>query len=339
LSRRPKRLYESHHEPLLPRRQFYLRLAGHAGAALALVAFSLAMGMAIYMGFEGLPWLDAFLNASMLLGGMGPVAPLQTPGGKLFAGLYALYSGLIVLVAAGIVGAPVIHRVMHRFQRGADGRAALRRYYASRAHEYEAIYRKPERQADLERLRSLVAAFGEGRRVLEIACGTGYWTVPLASAAVSLTATDVSDEVLDVARSKPLPPGIVTFAHADAFGLEALPGRFDAAFAGFWWSHVLRADLKRFLAGLHARLERPARVLLLDNRYVEGSSTPVSRTDDAGNTYQERSLADGARHEVLKNFPSPAQVRKALAGTESLQVAETPYFWQASYELRQRRHA
>jgi hypothetical protein len=77
--------------------------------------FSLMLGMAGYGYFEHLPWRDAFLNAAMLMGGMGPVDAPQTDGGKLFAGLYALYAGLVFLVAAGLVFAPVVHRVMHKF--------------------------------------------------------------------------------------------------------------------------------------------------------------------------------------------------------------------------------
>jgi demethylmenaquinone methyltransferase/2-methoxy-6-polyprenyl-1,4-benzoquinol methylase len=170
--------------------------------------------------------------------------------------------------------------------------------------------------------------------VLEVACGTGYWTVELARSAESVLATDVGDEVIAVARARGL-DGRVTFARADAFSLELVSGRFDAAFAGFWWSHVRRADLERFLSGLHARLERPARVLMMDNRYVEGSSTPLSRTDDAGDTYQRRRLADGTTHEVRKNFPPAGEVRQVLesAGALRVAVAETTHFWHASYDL------
>jgi hypothetical protein len=87
----------------------------HAAAALGLLLVSLALGMAGYMHFERLAWRDAFLNAAMLMGGMGPVNPLLTDGGKVFAGLYALYAGLIFLAAAGLVLAPALHRVMHKF--------------------------------------------------------------------------------------------------------------------------------------------------------------------------------------------------------------------------------
>ena len=210
----------------------------------------------------------------------------------------------------------------------------LEKYYSKRAGEYEKVYDKPERQAELAWLRSHVEAFARGRRVLEVACGTGYWTAELARSAESVLATDVGEEVLAVARARGL-DGRVAFARADAFSLNALFGRFDAAFAGFWWSHVRRADLPRFLSGLHARLERPARVLLMDNRYVEGSSTPLSRSDEEGDTYQQRRLADGTTHEVRKNFPSADEVRRALeaAGAIASEVGETTHFWHASYHL------
>jgi len=212
----------------------------------------------------------------------------------------------------------------------------LQRYYASRALEYEAIYDKPERQEELAWLRAHVAEFARDRHVLEVACGTGYWTAELARAAGSVLATDATDEVLAVARARGLSPEVVAFANADAYRLETVAGRFDAAFAGFWWSHVPLADLARFLAGLNARLARPARVLLVDNRYVEGSSTPLSRSDESGNTYQQRRLADGTTHEVLKNFPTADEVRRALraAGASAPEVGETTHFWHALYDLQ-----
>jgi len=107
--------YEHRRDRLLPRRQFVRRLVGHALFVLGLGALSLLGGMAGYHWLEGLSWLDAFLNAAMILGGMGPVAPLQTPAGKLFAGLYALYSGMVLLVMVGVLMAPVVHRLLHRF--------------------------------------------------------------------------------------------------------------------------------------------------------------------------------------------------------------------------------
>lgn len=108
-------MFEHRSQPLLPRRKFLARLAQSGAVALAVVGVSLFIGMAGYHAFERLSWIDAFLNASMLLGGMGPVTAPATDGGKLFAGLYALYCGLVVIVVAGVLLAPVAHRILHKF--------------------------------------------------------------------------------------------------------------------------------------------------------------------------------------------------------------------------------
>ena len=107
--------FEHHAQPVIPPHQFILRLAHSGIIALALIAVSLFIGMVGYHILEGLSWVDAFLNASMLLGGMGPVNTPVTFGGKLFAGLYALYCGLAVILVAGVILAPIAHRILHRF--------------------------------------------------------------------------------------------------------------------------------------------------------------------------------------------------------------------------------
>ena len=109
------RMYESRRHPPLSRARFLARIARHAALAGSLLAISLALGMGGYMAFERLSPVDAFLNAAMLLGGMGPVDAPHTDSGKLFAGAYALYAGLVFLVAAGLVVAPIAHRLLHRF--------------------------------------------------------------------------------------------------------------------------------------------------------------------------------------------------------------------------------
>ena len=108
-------MYERRSDRVLPRKRFVKRFARHVSLAMLVLVSSLGLGMAGYEYFEGLSWVDAFLNAAMLLGGMGPVESPATPGGKLFAGLYALYAGMVVLVVASIILAPVVHRVLHRF--------------------------------------------------------------------------------------------------------------------------------------------------------------------------------------------------------------------------------
>lgn len=210
----------------------------------------------------------------------------------------------------------------------------LKDYYARRAREYERIYDKPERQDDLARLRDIVPSLLEGRDVLEIACGTGYWTRYVASRAASVLATDVNDEVLELARRKPFPRGNATFARLDIYSEDAFPRRFDAGLGAFWWSHVPRQGVDRFLECFHRRLEPGATVVFLDNRYVEGSSTPLTRTDDEGNTYQMRTLDDGSRYEVLKNIPDASELGDVLEGSaDTLEYVELDYFWYATYRL------
>ena len=108
-------MFEHHHEKLLPRRLFLKRLAKYALISLSLILVSLVIGMVGYHMLEGYSWVDSFLNAAMLMGGMGPVDTLHTDAGKVFAGFYALYCGLIVLVAIGIFAAPIVHRFLHHF--------------------------------------------------------------------------------------------------------------------------------------------------------------------------------------------------------------------------------
>jgi hypothetical protein len=108
-------MYERKHQQPVSHRHFVRRLISHLVIAVTIVMGSLAGGMLGYHYFEQLPWMDAFLNSAMLLGGMGPVNAPQTGSGKLFAGLYALYAGLVFIVVAGLLSAPVIHRLLHRF--------------------------------------------------------------------------------------------------------------------------------------------------------------------------------------------------------------------------------
>ena len=108
-------MYEHHKQPLAKQSVFVRRLMWNGMIGLLLLAFSLGTGMLGYHFLEGLSWIDSLLNASMILGGMGPVAPLQTTAGKLFASLYALYSGVILLASVGILVTPIFHRFLHRF--------------------------------------------------------------------------------------------------------------------------------------------------------------------------------------------------------------------------------
>jgi demethylmenaquinone methyltransferase/2-methoxy-6-polyprenyl-1,4-benzoquinol methylase len=208
----------------------------------------------------------------------------------------------------------------------------LAQYYAKRAAEYERFYAKPERQADHAILRERIPALLAGRRVLEIACGTGYWTEVIAKSAIELVALDLNEEVLEIARTKPVPANRVTFVRGSAYDIPDFGRRHDALFAGFWWSHVLLKDLDRFLASAVKAVAPGALLVFLDNRYVEGSSTPVSRRDAQGNSYQARKLDDGSSHEVLKNFPTEAELMQyASRHGQGARVDLLEYYWLLSW--------
>jgi demethylmenaquinone methyltransferase/2-methoxy-6-polyprenyl-1,4-benzoquinol methylase len=207
-------------------------------------------------------------------------------------------------------------------------------YYANRAQEYERIYLKPERQDDLRWLRDFVERTFADTHVFEVACGTGYWTEIVARSAASVVATDINEEVLAVARSKSNDTRKVAFRKEDAYALPILAQRFTGGFSGFWWSHVPKAKIHSFLRGFHRVLSPGARLVFIDNAYVEGSSTPISRADEHGDTYQVRRLDDGSRHEVLKNFPTESELRAAVEGLGSeVRVEFLRYYWILSYVL------
>ena len=203
----------------------------------------------------------------------------------------------------------------------------LASYYAQRASEYERIYAKPERQADLYALRTRIRDMFARRKVLELACGTGYWTEVFAPAAAQVTALDVNEEVLEIARSKPH-AAPVEFVRGSAYEIPDFGRRHDALFAGFWWSHVPLERLDGFLADCLSAVAPGSLVAFLDNRYVEGSSTPLARRDARGNAYQLRNLDDGSTHEVLKNFPSEGElIQRASRHGWGAHVDLLPHFW------------
>ena len=211
----------------------------------------------------------------------------------------------------------------------------LEKYYAKRACEYEQIYQKAERQDELEWLRRRIPELFAGRTVLEVACGTGYWTQFIATTAAKVHACDINDAVLEIARDKPIPTGKVDFFKADAVTLEGVPAGCDAAYAGFWWSHVKKSGIERFVANLATRLEPGACVAILDNLFVGDSSTPISRRDAEGNTYQKRKVLSGEEYEVLKNFPTADELRAAVAPVASQAHLESlHYYWLLVFTLK-----
>ncbi len=169
--------------------------------------------------------------------------------------------------------------------------------------------------------------------VLEIACGTGYWTQFIAPVASRVLAIDSAPETLAIARSR-VHDEKVRFDVGDAYALPSHHGLFQAVFAGFWFSHVPRQRWGEFLRGVSKCLRPHGKVVFLDNTYVEGSSSPITGEDSEGNTYQTRHLRNSATYQVLKNFPSEAEVSKALADVgRAIRYTHWEYYWAIEYTI------
>jgi len=210
----------------------------------------------------------------------------------------------------------------------------LAKYYADRASEYDAIYSKPERQGDIKLLSALLTEQLSNKSVLEVACGTGYWTQFYGPGSNFTTATDYNKEVLSIARGRLGVHDNIRVKQSDAYLLENICGDFNAGIAAFWWSHLEKSKIAAFLETFHSKLSSGSQVVMADNLYVEGSSTPLSRTDSEGNSYQLRRLNDGKTYEVLKNFPTEAEFKsQILPYGKDIRFRKFTYFWCGWYTL------
>jgi ubiquinone/menaquinone biosynthesis C-methylase UbiE len=208
----------------------------------------------------------------------------------------------------------------------------MKAYYAARAAYYDDVYAKPERREDIAFLRGYLPKAFAGRSVLEVACGTGYWTQFIAPAAAAMTATDATAEPLEIAKGRPGTQS-VRYALADAYALPSGLGPFDAAFAGLWLSHVPIGRRREFFSSLHRLIAPGARVILIDNSEVQCRELPIAERDDEGNTYQHRRLKDGSVHRVLKNFPARGELEAMIAGFGSHPAYRNlENFWLFEYE-------
>jgi SAM-dependent methyltransferase len=208
-------------------------------------------------------------------------------------------------------------------------------FYAKSASNHDRIYDRPERQDDLEAMREHVAEVLRGHTVLELACGTGYWTRLIAEVADKVVATDINPEMIAMAKLRAMPADKVSLRVADAYDLPADIGDFTAVFIGFWWSHVKREEQEKFLAQLRAKVGKDMFIVLLDDAYVEGSSETVARTDMEGNTYQIRTAPDGDRYEIPKTYPSDSALRKKLASSvREIRIVRLEYYWMLTCRLK-----
>ena len=171
----------------------------------------------------------------------------------------------------------------------------------------------------------------QGHDVLEIACGSGYWSEVIASTSRSVLATDASPEMISIARKKLASIRNVRCQVADAYSLDSVSGGLTAAFAHWWWSHIPKSRIQSFLATLHSKLIPGALVLFADQLLYESQSR---RSDPEGDLLEERALPDGRTFEIVKNFPTEQELREYLAGiANNIVYAEYPEqkYWTIAY--------
>ena len=207
----------------------------------------------------------------------------------------------------------------------------MQAYYQARAEVYDRVYCYPERQQDLRILEQIIPTLLGGRKVLEVAAGTGYWTQFIAPVAKSVLATDITPGALIQIKQRQGTDEVVCRQH-DAYALRELQQQFDGGFAGLWLSHVPKQKLPAFMRSFHGCLVPGAQVVLLDNSAAQRDRLPISHTDNFGNSFQDRVLDDGSVHCVLKNFPGEAEL-VALAGKRAWDIHYQllEYFWLFQY--------
>src|ERR1041384_6807151 len=188
-------------------------------------------------------------------------------------------------------------------------------YYSRRAPEYEKIWYRddPVRQGEQREIISVLQKIFKDRKVLEVACGTGFWTQHLADTAREILAVDISDAMLALAREKHLPPK-VQLIRGDAYQLDTIDEKdFDGGLANFWLSHVPKSRHAEFLDGFHARLTEGSAVFMADNVYVEGVGGRLVTRPGVEDTFKLRRLDDGSTHEGLKNYFTAGQLLKIFS--------------------------
>ncbi|MCW4051552.1 MAG: class I SAM-dependent methyltransferase [Candidatus Bathyarchaeota archaeon] len=212
------------------------------------------------------------------------------------------------------------------------------KYYRDRAKEYEQIYewRDPNRQEEQDKMEIELKRVFIGLDVLDIGCGTGYWTQRISETAKSIVGIDVNQAVLDIAGSKKY--GCPTeFKVMDAYKIDYPEDTFTGAIASFWLSHVLLEDIDAWIEQMHRVMKPGARVFIADNTFIEGVGGKLQTKPDDLNTYKLRTLNDGSQHLIVKNYLTTEELVETFSrhtgGVNKKNVFMGSCFWWISYTL------
>lgn len=209
------------------------------------------------------------------------------------------------------------------------------KYYALLGEAVEDKYLEPDMDEDIDDMSIHLGTLLAGHTVLELGCGTGFWTEVVAESAASVTALDINASLVDIARERGMPEGKVAFRVADALDLPEDIGKFTAVLVSFLWSHLNKKEQEQLLATLKKRLGKDVLLVILDDSFVEGFSETIARTDADGTTYEILTAPEGERFEVPKSYQSDSALRKRLGNVgKEIKIERVEFFWILTCRLK-----
>jgi SAM-dependent methyltransferase len=209
------------------------------------------------------------------------------------------------------------------------------KYYALLGDALEDKYLEPDMDEDIDDMSIHLGNVLAGHTVLELGCGTGFWTEVAAESAQSVLAVDINAALVDIARERPMTEGKVSFRVADALDLPEDIGKFSAVLVSFLWSHLNKKEQEQLLATLKKRLGKDVLLVILDDAFVEGFSETIARTDPDGTTYQILTTPEGERIEVAKSYQSDSALRKRLGTVvKEIKIERIEFFWILTCRLK-----
>ena len=209
------------------------------------------------------------------------------------------------------------------------------KYYALLGEALEDKYLEPDMDEDIDDMSIHLGSVLAGHTVLELGCGTGFWTEVAAESAASVLAVDINASLVDIARERPMTEAKVSFRVADALDLPEDIGTFSAVLVSFLWSHLNKKEQEQLLATLKKRLGKDVLLVILDDAFVEGFSETIARTEPDGTTYQILTTPDGERIEVAKSYQSDSALRKRLGTVvKEIKIERIEFFWILTCRLK-----
>lgn len=212
----------------------------------------------------------------------------------------------------------------------------LLEYYSKRAREYDEVYHRLDKTRLKEQkfLAEYITKTFEGRIVLELACGTGFWTKFLSKSARKVLATDYSFKMLEIASSRLAKQPNIIFLQADAYHPPTAFPKFNGVMANWWFSHIPKRKIKQFLDTLHSRLDKNSVVLMVDDVYITGRGGELIQKEGMEDTFKRRVLKSGEQFDILKNYYDQDELEKIFSRySQRLEIKYLTNFWIVKYYI------